>query len=79
MSEYVKDTEGYLASVFETYLELRTDSDFVDFEDLSDFKAFLEEGDVEYDEELDLSYPPTDSEELGELVRFVSGTEVIVE
>lgn len=80
MTEYVKDTEEYLASVFETYLELRTDNDLIDFEDLSEFEAFLEEGGVEYDsEEFDLSYPPEDSEELGELIRFVNDTEVIVE
>lgn len=80
MTEYTKDTEEYLANVFETYLELRTDSESVNFEDLSDFEEFLEEGGVKYYlEDVDFSYPPEDSEELGQLVRFVSDTEVIVD
>ena len=80
MTEYTKDTEEYLANVFETYLELRTDSESVNFEDLSDLQEFLEEGGVNYNlEDVDFSYPPEDKDELGKLVRFVSDTEVVAE
>lgn len=74
------ESDREYAGIFETYLELRTDHDFVNFKDLSNFKTFLEEEGVEYEEEdFDLNYPPEDSEELGELVRYINSTEVIEE
>lgn len=77
MADYLKDTQEYLTDTFETYLELRTDNEEVVFEDLSDFQRFLEQEGVSYRNSQNLDFPPSESEELGELIRFVNEMEVV--
>ena len=77
MSDYFEDTEQYLKGTFETYLELRTDIEEVVLEDLSDLQELLSQEDVSYESSQNLNFPPSESEELGELIRFV-GKEGVV-
>lgn len=77
MTEYYEDTEGYLSGTFETYLELRTGREQVSFDDRQDIQAFLDEFGVPYRRTAHLPFPPSDQDELGELVRFVSDVEVV--
>jgi len=77
VTEYFEDQEEYLTGTFETYLELRTDAESIDFEDLTDFKAFLDQEEIEYEEELDLTFPPEESDDLGKLVEFVNDMGVV--
>lgn len=77
MSDYFEETEAYLTGTFETYLGLRTGNDNVVLEDFSDLQEFLNQEGVSYENSQDLNFPPSRSEELGELIRFVEETGVV--
>jgi hypothetical protein len=77
VTEYYENTEEYLSGTFETYLELRTGRDSVSFADRQDLQAFLDEFGVPYGRTAHLPFPPSDQDELGELVSFVNDMEVV--
>lgn len=77
MTKYYENTEEYLSGTFETYLELRTGRDSVSFADRQDLQAFLDEFGVSYRRTAHLPFPPSDQDELGELVSFVNDMEVV--
>lgn len=77
MPDYFEETEEYLTGTFETYLELRTGNDDVVLEDLSDLQDFLDQEGVPYRRSRHLDFPPSESEDLGDLIRFVNEMEVV--
>ncbi|MFB6116340.1 MAG: hypothetical protein ABEK10_02400 [Candidatus Nanosalina sp.] len=77
MARYFEEKEQYLTSTFEIYLELRTGREEVVLEDFSDLQAFLDEEGVPYSRSHGLDFPPSESEDLGELIRFVNDMEVV--